>query len=294
MAQAEVFSPAKINLFLAVTGKRNDGFHSLLSVVAQLDFGDRLKIDISEGKREVSMTCSDSNLPTGEGNLVYRAAALYLDRFDLERKVVIDLDKVIPIGAGLGGGSSNAAVVLRALNDELSCCDSDTLSNLAAEIGSDCPLFLNSKPLIMSGRGEILDDLPQAVLKSLRGRQVFVFKPNFSISTPWAYGQLAKGGCHYFDAEVAADRLKSYLDSDGVDLEGLLYNSFEEPIFAKIVGLRVLRDLIDEQFGLRMLMSGSGSSCFVLCDLEQVDGLRKLVTDCFGEEAFARASSIID
>ena len=115
MGQIEVFSPAKINLFLSVVGRMESGFHELVSLVAPVDFGDELTIAIQTGapSRAVALVCSDASLPTDERNLAFAAARRFLDAFDLDWEVSIRLEKRIPHGAGLGGGSSNAAAMMR-------------------------------------------------------------------------------------------------------------------------------------------------------------------------------------
>ena len=176
---ATVFSPAKINLFLAITGRRDDGYHDLVSVAAPLDFGDLLTAEIGVSAPESGdrmaqcesgaqgagvpfrLECDNPEVPRDGANLVLKAAGAFAAATGWKEPVVFRLTKRIPIGAGLGGGSSNAAAALRALN-QLSGADLGRaeLGELAARAGSDCPLFLEGGPVIMRGRGERIEALP--------------------------------------------------------------------------------------------------------------------------------------
>src|SRR5437016_1877906 len=139
-----IFAPAKINLFLAITGQRPDGFHNLVSVAAPLDFGDILEFEPADG---FMLTCDDAAVPTDGTNLVLKAATAFASAAELKGHPVkgtkILLKKRIPMGAGLGGGSSDAVATLRALNRLTSHpLAAETLTTIAAQLGSDCPLFL--------------------------------------------------------------------------------------------------------------------------------------------------------
>lgn len=266
MLSIAVFSPAKINIFLAVTGRRPDGFHDLVSLVAPVTFGDTLWLREEEASGGITLTCDDPSVPTGADNLAVRAAEAWRREVGSARAIHIHLAKRIPMGAGLGGGSSNAAAVLRGLN---SLCghplDPSALARLAAGLGSDCPLFLAGAPCVMRGRGERLEALPDAARRRLTGRRLLIFKPDFSISTPWAYGRLvASGGAAYAPASEAEARLGAWVGGDG-PAERVLFNSFESVAFAKFQALPVLAErlrafsCVDD-----VLMSGSGSACFAL------------------------------
>jgi 4-diphosphocytidyl-2-C-methyl-D-erythritol kinase len=188
-------SPAKINLFLAITGRRADGFHDLVSVVAPLVWGDTLTVEPAE---EFSLVCNDPAVPLDATNLVLKAAEAFRKATGFPGGAKFSLEKRIPIGAGLGGGSSNAATALQALNQLAGGILVDTeLATLAAGIGSDCPLFLKNGPVIMRGRGDVIEPLAETGTERITGRSIAVFKPAFGISTPWAYSRMAAGaiGC---------------------------------------------------------------------------------------------------
>lgn len=262
MNTVEVFSPAKINLFLAVTGRRPDGFHDLVSVAARLQWGDQLEAAV-DGGDAFTLSCGDPAVPTDGTNLVLRAAEAFRSATGWRPGVRFTLVKRIPIGAGLGGGSSNAAAALRALNrlagDPLG---EPALSALAADLGSDCPLFLADGPVVMRGRGERLAPLPPAAAGRLRGRRILVFKPGFPIATAWAYRRLAALGSYRPAAE--AEAALAAWEAGTAPAEALLANTFESVAFAKFPALPALLDRLRTRCGLAPLLSGSGSACFAL------------------------------
>ena len=149
---------AKLNLSLAITGRRADGFHELVSLVVPIGLADTLTLDVS---RPLGLTCDDASLPVDGSNLVLKAAAAYGKRRPSAPTGHFHLTKKIPHGAGLGGGSSDAAAALRLLDqasgDPLGL---EVLEALAAEVGSDCPFFVRSQAVIMRGRGERLEICP--------------------------------------------------------------------------------------------------------------------------------------
>ena len=260
-----VFAPAKLNLFLAVTGQRADGFHDLVSVVAPVEFGDTLMVEAAVAG-EFSLECSDATVPADESNLVLKAARAFVVATGWAGGAKFWLEKRIPMGAGLGGGSSDAAAALRALNEIAGApLAPAALAEVAACVGSDCALFLAGGPVTMRGRGERIEGLPPAVAARLRGRRVVIFKPDFGISTPWAYAQLAaEKPAIYLPAVDAEARLAAWTGDARAPAEALLFNNMERAAFAKFIALPVLLDELHSRFGLVARMSGSGSACFAL------------------------------
>src|SRR6185295_17620749 len=166
--------PAKLNLLLAVTGRRPDGFHELVSVVAPVEFGDTLTV---EPAAEFSLSCDDPTLPTDASNLVLKAAQAFRTATGWKGGARFALAKRIPMAAGLGGGSSDAAAALSALNQLAGgTLSAPALAQVAAEVGSDCALFLPGGPVVMRGRGERVERLREAAATGLRGRRVLIFK----------------------------------------------------------------------------------------------------------------------
>lgn len=257
-------APAKINLFLAVTGRRPDGFHELLSVAAPLVWGDTVSVE--PGGSSFSVECDDPDIPTGADNLVMKAAAAFAQATGWTGGARFTLQKRIPAGAGLGGGSSDAVSALVALNALAGGPLSEAqLALVASGVGSDCALFLAKGPAVMRGRGERVEPLAREAYRRIRGARVLVFRPGFAVSTAWAYARLAAGapGGYVRPAE-AERRLASWTSRPGAPAADLLFNSMEPPVFSKYAALPALIGQIRERFGIAARMSGSGSACFAL------------------------------
>jgi 4-diphosphocytidyl-2-C-methyl-D-erythritol kinase len=289
------FSPAKLNLFLAITGRRPDGYHDLVSVAAPLDFGDTLEARSEERGpgSQFSLECDEPEVPTDGTNLVLKAAQAFAVATDWERGVQFKLTKRIPVGAGLGGGSSNAVAALRALNKLSGGALAETkLAEIAASLGADCALFLKNAPVIMRGRGEVIGPLPAAA--RVRGRRVLLFKPGFGIGTAWAYARLAKEApAHYRAAAEAEAHLAAWLGG-AAPVEALLANNMEGVVFAKYVALPVLLAKLQREFGVTARMSGSGSACFALLRDDFVTApLVARIRECWGPTAFVREARIL-
>lgn len=281
-----LFSPAKINLYLAVTGRRDDGYHSLVSLVAPLEFGDELQIvECREGGD--LLRCDRAEIPTGPENLILQAASLFRRATGIGRFYEFHLCKRIPVGGGFGGGSSNAVCALRGLNR---ICGEplgfEELFRLAAELGSDCPLFLFDGPVIIRGRGEKVEPMP-LVGKGLTARKVHLFTPGFFSSTASLFGQLARTGAYTSpdDAENGVREVVDVLSSDGIlreatnDLGRLLAEKYLVfgALFAECrkEGLR--------EFGV----TGSGSGAFLLSrNGAERAKIRKIADRFLGEDGF--------
>ena len=151
-------SPAKVNLVLRIRAKRPDGYHDIETLMVPISLADELDVEVSDGSG-VELKCDQPDLPSGSGNLAWRAAEVFEQHTGLRFHTRISLRKKIPHGAGLGGGSSNAAAVLKAL-DQLhnTRLGPRTLEELAATIGSDIPFFIRSRPSSCRGRGELMQD----------------------------------------------------------------------------------------------------------------------------------------
>jgi 4-diphosphocytidyl-2-C-methyl-D-erythritol kinase len=290
------FSPAKLNLFLAITGRRADGFHELVSVVARLDWGDTLAIETAD--EGFSLACDDPAVPVDGSNLVLKAAEAFRAATGWSGGARFVLEKRIPIGAGLGGGSSNAAAALRGLNALAGgVLNAERLAEAAAGVGSDCALFLRDGPVVMRGRGERVETLAagsgdsvlqRRTVERLRGRRVLVFKPAFGISTAWAYGRMAAmaPGSYLSPADAEA-RLAAWVGDGRATVEELLFNNMEPVAFAKFPALPVLLERLRAEFGLAARMSGSGSACFALLKEDApVDAITARIRDAWGKSAF--------
>lgn len=298
MSATDYFSPAKINLFLAVTGRRADGFHDLLSVVAPISFGDRLRVEPAVSG--FTLSCDDPSVPNDGRNLILKAAQAYATATGWTGGADFHLEKKIPIGAGLGGGSGNAVTALRALNDLTGGrLDATGMARLAADLGSDCPLFLHGGPLIMRGRGEMISPLFPGELARISGRRILVFKPAFSISTPWAFGELARlaaAGARdaYMESRLAEAKIEQWRNAGGAPLESLLLNTMEAAAFGKYLALPAMVRRLRERFGVEARMSGSGSACFALLESEaDAQPLVAAVREAWGESSFIAEAKLL-
>lgn len=251
---------AKLNLSLAITGRRADGFHELVSLVAPIALADTLTLDVG---RPLGLTCDDASLPVDGTNLVLKAAAAYARRRPSAPTGHFHLTKKVPHGAGLGGGSADAAVALRLLDrasgDPLG---PEALEALAAEIGSDCPFFIRGQAAVMRGRGERLEILPPSARAALAGRKVLLAKPPFGVPTPEAYGLLAKAG-KYRPAAQAEAELAAWLAQPATD-PSALGNDLAAPVFGKYLALPMGLASFQRITGTAWRMTGSGSACFTL------------------------------
>ena len=254
MATMKWVAPAKINLSLRVLGRREDGFHEIETRMVPLTLADEIGVELTKADvigganvGRIQLTCSDPTLPVGPENLAYRAAQLFLDWHDLrDHGVRLTLEKRVPHGAGLGGGSSDAATVLMALN-ELSGVHAPPgkLAQLAAELGSDVPFFVYRSAAICRGRGERVEPVPMADPLPL-----LLLKPPFPIPTPWAYSR-------WRDAR----ELPEVRYTPQEFFWGELVNDLERPVFEKYLVLAALKTWLLEQPEVTgALLSGSGST----------------------------------
>lgn len=271
---------------LSVHGRRADGFHDLTSLAAPLDFGDELTVALADSGD--SLVCDAPGIPVDGRNLVLRAAEAFREASGATAGFAFELTKRIPAGAGLGGGSSDAAAALLAMNRLLGePLDRAGLVRVAARTGSDCPFFLEGRPAVMRGRGELLEPLDEDARARLFGRPVFLFGPPFEVSTAWAYGALAasgSGACE--DPGRSRARLQRFLE--GGPPEDLLHNSLQAVVGRKYLAIPALLERVRAHSGPPCLMSGSGSCCFALPPAGAADPgeLEKLVREAWGPEVF--------
>lgn len=253
-----IAAPAKTNLWLRVLGKRGDGFHEIDTRMVKLGLEDTLRLKWRDDD-EVILRSSDPALPTGEDNLVVKAVRALERHTDKVFSVSIDLEKRIPSGAGLGGGSSDAAAVLRALNMMASLfLPEEELAAVAATIGSDIPFFVFDRPCDCRGRGEIVVPVPET--ETPPTLPVFLFKPAFEIAASWAYRHWSTSGEY---------EGFTYLPQAGP--WGTMTNDLERPVFEKFPLLGEMKSWLLAQPGVRAaLLSGSGSTLLAILE-EGVD-----------------------
>ncbi len=264
-----ISAPAKTNLWLRVVGKREDGFHEIETRMVSLTLADELKLKWREDD-QVVLRCSDETLPTGEENLVVKAVRALEAKTGKTLAVSIDLQKNIPSGAGLGGGSSDAAAVLRAVNEMASLqLPEEELATVGAAIGSDVPFFVYNRPCDCGGRGEIVTPVAETVL-SLK---LFLIKPAFEIAASWAYQHWAKSG-EYEGFSYAPQEMAW----------GTMVNDLERPVYEKFPVLGEMKSWLGAQPGVKAaLLSGSGSTMLAVLD-EAADGcaLEALALERYG------------
>jgi 4-diphosphocytidyl-2-C-methyl-D-erythritol kinase len=280
-------APAKINLFLAVTGARGDGYHDLLSVAAKLTLADTLAVDPADGG--FTLECDTADIPVDGTNLVLKAAGAFAAATGWKGGARFRLEKRIPFGAGLGGASSDAVCALRALNTlSGGLLDEAGLARVAAAVGSDCPLFLKDGPIVMRGRGEQVESLPKEAYARFRGMRILLFKPGFPIPTPWAYGRLAaEAPRSYVPRAEAEAMLAGWLTAKGAPVDRLLFNSMERAAFSKYAALPQVIGELRERFQLLPRMSGSGSACFAILNEDAPFGpLESHLRGALGQGAF--------
>ena len=271
----QISAPAKINLSLRVLRKREDGFHEIETLMVPIAIRDTLDIERRDGGG-IAFTCSDTTLSADGTNLVVRAARAFFAAARIEPHVRIFLQKEIPHGAGLGGGSSDAAATLLALDEIFATrFPFADIARIAAEIGSDVPFFLARSAALCCGRGENVE--PCALPHVL---PLLLVKPPFGVPTPWAY-----------------QRWRDSLEIPGVlysaqaphALGGIaLVNDLERPVFEKFIQLAEMkRWLLEQPEVAAALMSGSGSTVFALLR-EKSDGpaLAEKAREQFGEHTW--------
>ena len=272
MAELLVSAPAKINLHLEVLGLRPDGFHELAMVMQTLDLADTLRLrPTADGA--ISLSCDHADLPTDGSNLIVRAAELLRARTGLpELGAAISLEKRIPIGAGLAGGSSNGAAALVGLNALWGCgFSADQLLAMAAELGSDMPFCVGGGTQLCFGRGEVLEPAGLAAAPELG--VLLIKHPGSSVSTPWAYGRCRElRGDFYLSAEVEFEQRRQAL-RQGPLLSALrgeralppLRNDLQPVVEPEVASVREGLALLRRSPGpLAVAMSGSGPSLFAL------------------------------
>lgn len=245
-----------MNITLEVSGERADGYHEIDSIVQTIDITDDLVMTKS-ASGVIKVACDTAGVPEGRGNIIYRACEEFFHRAGLHTGVECLLRKRIPMQAGLGGGSGNAAAAVAGLNRLYECnFTARELADIAAAAGSDAPLFIYGGTVRMRGRGEIIDPLPDAPEMYL-----VVIKPNAGVSTAWAYAELDKSpGSRCISASDRAEAAVRASDRDG--LIASLCNDFDPVVSAAFDEVRLAKSKLIESGAQRAMLSGSGSAVF--------------------------------
>jgi len=254
-----VFPNCKINLGLRITGKRADGYHNIETIFYPVPLNDALEIIQSPSDKLSAGTVFSQSGTLVDGdekdNLCIKAFQLLKKDFPQLPAVKIHLHKTIPMGAGLGGGSADAAFTLQLLNDKFNLhLLTEQLLAYALALGSDCPFFILNKPCFAGGRGEIMEPITVA----LTGYHLVLVNPGIHVNTGWAFGQLN------VTKNKPTPSLQSIVTTPVASWKNHLLNDFEEPVFQQHPAIAAIKDELYEQGALFASMSGSGSSVYGL------------------------------
>ena len=242
-------SPAKINLRLEILKRRKDGYHEIRTVLQMIGLYDTLSVSLKKEKG-IFITTDHPDLPVGKENLVYRAARVVLKKSDYEGGIHIDIRKKIPLGAGLGGGSSNAATVLKALDQLLELhLPMKELMNMGLSVGADVPFFFLKGAAIAMGIGEKLKKI------ELPDLWYVLINPRFEVSTRWAYQNFMLTKRHF---HFSLQRFGRTPES----ISRLLWNDLEGVVSRKYPEIEVMKQMLLSSGALGTLMTGSGPTVF--------------------------------
>ncbi|UBF26433.1 4-(cytidine 5'-diphospho)-2-C-methyl-D-erythritol kinase [Kovacikia minuta CCNUW1] len=280
MRSYSLLAPAKINLYLEILGDRPDGFHELVMVLQGVELADQIDLRVG-GMGNIYVECNHPEVPSDRSNLAYRAAELmtqqFPDCFARFGGISVAIQKNIPVGAGLAGGSSNAAAVLVGLDLlwDLGLTQ-DELEELGATLGSDVPFCIAGGTALATGRGEQLDTLP-----GLDGLYVILAKfRSLSVSTPWAYQTYRKKFSTSYlkdstDLELRRQQvhsgpmLNAIAHHNSVKIGQLLHNDLEKVVLPEFPEVLRLRETFQRLGVLGTMMSGSGPTVFALVESEE-------------------------
>jgi len=254
MNNLKLQSKAKVNLFLDIISKRDDGYHSINTVYQLIELSDFLEFEKTKNKIEI--ICNLPDVPTDESNIIFKSIMILSNYKDIKNMGVrVRINKNIPMGAGLGGGSSNAAITLIAINQLFNLSLSfNELLDIAQRIGMDVPFHLYGGRCIGTGRGEIVKQIPNGLF------DMVLINTGLQISTKWAYQQV---DWDKVDNHPSIDEFIDKLsDSSVSDINKRLYNAFEQFIFPHYPVLESVKSKLLNEGALAALMSGSGSTIY--------------------------------
>lgn len=256
LSRMTLFSPCKVNVFLRITNKREDGFHDLASLFHVISLGDIIKFSLSPSKTKDRLSANVSGIPLDERNLIIKALNLYRKKTGSENFFWIHLDKRVPTGAGLGGGSSNAATALWAANQFNGCLGTEKeLQEWSSEIGSDVPFFFSHGAAYCTGRGEVVQNVPPPVALDI---PMVLIKPQQACSTAEVYKRLRLDQTSKVDPLALLEKIST----NGIS-QDVCINDLEPPAFEVLPSLRRLKQRIVAasrgQYDA-VFMSGSGST----------------------------------
>lgn len=258
-----VHAPAKINLILRILDRRSDGYHNLWSVMQTVALEDVVQIRVTS-PGGIRLSCDTELLSVDSSNLVYKAASAVLEQASLSIGLDVELRKRIPMGAGLGGGSSDAAATILGLNQLLKLGWSrEQMQSVAEQLGSDVPFFLFAPAAVVSGRGEAVKPVWMD-----ESRWVVLAKPGFGVETKWAYQELAATRADVRPLSSAHTAIDRHSRLTWTQLATAAENDFEAPVFARYPVLRDIKEALRIQGAELALLSGSGATMFGIFSTE--------------------------
>jgi 4-diphosphocytidyl-2-C-methyl-D-erythritol kinase len=275
-----LIAPAKINLYLEILGDRPDGYHELAMILQSIELADRLELR-ANGTEKIRLHCSHPQVPLDQSNLAYKAAQLMQEKFPKTASnyggMDLTIEKNTPVAAGLAGGSSNAAAVLVGINLmwELGLTQPE-LQELGSQLGSDVPFCISGGTAIATGRGELLDPIPDL-------DHLFVVLAKYqsiAVSTPWAYNTYRQQFGHNYVRDPRIMQAKAYKihsnklvkaiqEKDSKAIGKYLHNDLEKVVLPEFSLVNELRTEFAKQDVLGTMMSGSGPTVFALCESQK-------------------------
>ena len=287
-------APAKINLFLSIEGKRDDGFHELQTILAKVQLYDLVEIEIADNINGIEITCPGFLELENKGNLAVKMANNWLERTGLKKGIKISIDKNIPMEAGLGGGSSDAVATLIGLNalSEVKMTFEE-MHSLCTKVGSDCPSFLISGICAASGRGEKIREVNPLIRNKVSGKRILLFKPPCGFSTAEIYGMFQKEDIFFNDRAKIESRIKDW-EAGKLSLSEFIHNDLSAPVYRKYLFIPVLFEEIIQRFSLNPMVSGSGSCCFLLVPEEmELEPVQMFIREAWGDDTFLKETRLI-
>lgn len=249
-------SYGKINLFLDITGKLENGYHNIVTVMQSIDIFDEITLEPLK-EDEIIIRCSDSSIPINESNTCYKAAKLLKDAYHIDSGIYIHILKNIPSGAGMGGGSSNAAAVIKGLNALWKLnLSKEEMSAIGARVGADVPFCLVGGTCLAEGIGDKV-----TVLNDFIWNDILLVKPEFSISTAFIYKNLK---VEYYNSYDSGQILKSIGLHDHQSTAGSVSNTLEKVAEAFYPQIRDIKKLLLDSGAISSIMTGSGSAVYAL------------------------------
>lgn len=284
----EIKSYGKINLGLQIISKRDDGFHNIETIFYPIKLSDKLFIRINpsnKGYNSVSIRSNKSYIPSDKSNTCYKVIESFFKEYKISEcfNIYIYVRKNIPVGGGLGGGSTNAATVLKYLVRYFKIDikkDSRKLMDIALSVGSDIPFFLIMKPCLATGRGEVLK-----ILKNFRlNYKILLVNPNLHVSTKWAYENIKLKPIEKKLSSI--DDLKRFDTSDS----DLFRNDFEDIVFKKYKELEIIKNELTEMGAVFSSLSGSGATMYGFFEKSSREKLNKAYKYFKGKDYFVFVS----